>query len=32
MTTRVPLSEVPTLAPDFLRGAVRGRLVVDTSA
>ena len=30
MTTRVPLSDVPKLAPDFLRGAVRGRLVVDT--
>jgi acrylyl-CoA reductase (NADPH) len=32
MTTRVPLSDVPKLAPDFLRGAVRGRLVVDTRA
>jgi len=32
MTTLVPLRDVPKLAPDFLRGAVRGRLVVDTSA
>ena len=32
MTTRVALSQVPELAPDFLRGAVRGRLVVATSA
>ena len=30
MVTRMPLADVPKLAPDFLRGAVRGRLVVDT--
>ena len=30
MVTEVGLSDVPGLAPDFLRGAVRGRLVVDT--
>jgi acrylyl-CoA reductase (NADPH) len=30
MVTTVALSEVPGLAPDFLRGAVQGRLVVDT--
>ena len=32
MTTRVALSQVPELVPDFLRGAVRGRLVVATGA
>ena len=30
MVTRIALADVPKLAPDFLRGAVRGRLVVDT--
>jgi acrylyl-CoA reductase (NADPH) len=30
MVTTVTLAEVPKLAPDFLRGAVRGRIVVDT--
>jgi acrylyl-CoA reductase (NADPH) len=28
----VPLSDVPKLAPEFLKGAVKGRLVVDVSA
>jgi acrylyl-CoA reductase (NADPH) len=32
MATVVPLSAVPDVAPDFLKGAVQGRLVVDTGA
>jgi acrylyl-CoA reductase (NADPH) len=31
MTTTIPLAAVPEVAPDFLAGKVRGRLVVDTS-
>ena len=30
MVTTISLGEVPALAPDFLRGAIRGRFVVDT--
>jgi len=30
MTTTIGLSEVPEVAPEFLKGAVRGRIVVDT--
>ncbi len=32
MTTQIALEQVPVIAPDFLRGAVRGRVVVDTRA
>ena len=32
MTRTVPLGEVPKLAPEFLKGAVKGRLVVDVNA
>ena len=32
MVTEIGLAEVPDLAPEFLRGAVRGRIVVDTHA
>lgn len=32
MMTVVPLREAPRLAPDFLKGAVKGRVVVDTKA
>lgn len=32
MTTTIGLSRVPEVAPDFLKGAVKGRLVVDVGA
>jgi acrylyl-CoA reductase (NADPH) len=32
LTTEVALADVPALAPEFLKGAVRGRLVVRTGA
>ena len=32
MVTEIGLAQVPATAPDFLRGAVRGRIVVDTHA
>jgi acrylyl-CoA reductase (NADPH) len=32
MVTGIGLEQVPSVAPEFLRGAVRGRLVVDTRA
>jgi acrylyl-CoA reductase (NADPH) len=32
METRIGLADVPSKAPDFLKGAVRGRVVVDTRA
>ena len=32
MTTTIGLAEVPDVAPEFLKGAVRGRVVVDTRA
>jgi len=32
MTTVVPLGDAPRLAPEFLKGAVKGRLVVDVNA
>ncbi|MEK0084780.1 MDR family oxidoreductase [Benzoatithermus flavus] len=32
MVTRIGLADVPRVAPDFLKGAVRGRIVVDTRA
>jgi acrylyl-CoA reductase (NADPH) len=32
MITRIGLADVPATAPDFLKGAVRGRIVVDTGA
>jgi acrylyl-CoA reductase (NADPH) len=32
VTRIVPLGEVPNLAPEFLKGAVKGRLVVDVNA
>lgn len=32
MTTVVPLADAPRLAPAFLKGAVKGRLVVDVNA
>lgn len=32
MTTVVPLADAPRLAPEFLKGAVKGRLVVDVNA
>ncbi len=32
MTQTVPLGELPRLAPDILKGAVRGRIVVDLKA
>jgi acrylyl-CoA reductase (NADPH) len=32
VTRTVPLDEVPSLAPEFLKGGVKGRLVVDVNA
>jgi acrylyl-CoA reductase (NADPH) len=32
MTTTIGLADVPRVAPDFLKGAVRGRVVVDARA
>ncbi len=32
VTRTIPLAEVPSLAPEFLKGAVKGRLVVDVNA
>jgi hypothetical protein len=32
MTTVVPLGDAPGLAPAFLKGGVKGRLVVDVNA